>query len=275
MNRGKAFIVHRALLIALVALCCARSPVIPSHPTRVVSLAPNVTEVIFADGCGGKVVGTDDFSDYPEAVQHLPKVGGVEPDVEKIAALRPDLVLASASNAHPNLRRALAAARLPLLVVRTDRLADVAASEGVVGRALGCPQTASAVSSIRAALQAQRRTRAAAPRVLFVVWTDPLYVAGGATFIDDLFALAGARNAVSANGWPQESLETLAAHPPDLILYPNRSVTRAAIDDLLGRAHVRVESIAVDENVFARPGPRVALAAAEINRILDSWERSH
>jgi len=227
--------------------------------------------MVFALGCGSKVVGTDNFSDYPDAVRRLPRVGGVEPNIENIVSLHPDLVIASASNAHPNLRRALAAAHLPLMVIKTDRLAEVETSMRDIERALGCPRA----PAVAAALDGQRRQRAKSPRVLFAVWTSPLYVAGTHSFVDDLFALTGARNAVDAPGWPQYSLEAFAAHPPDLLLYPARSVKIEAIDDLLRRAKVDVEAVAIDENLFTRPGPRMPLAAAELNRILDQWESSH
>jgi iron complex transport system substrate-binding protein len=237
----------------------------------VVSLAPNVTEMLFALGCGSKVVGTDTFSDYPEAVNRLPRVGGVEPNIEKIVSLHPDLVIASASNAHPNLRRALQAVHVPLMVIKTDRLSEIETSMRDIEHALGCPTA----PSVAAALDKQRRKRAKSPSILFAVWTSPLYVAGTGSFVDDLFTLTGARNAVSAPGWPQYSFESFAAHPPDLLLYPGRSVKREAVDDLLRRANVHVDAVAVDENLFTRPGPRMPMAAAALNRILDQWEQSH
>jgi iron complex transport system substrate-binding protein len=227
--------------------------------------------MLFADGCGAKVVATDNFSDYPESVKRLPKVGGVEPDVERIAAMHADLVIASSSNAHPNLRRALAAAHVPLLVIQTDRLAQIAPAMQAIERASGC----SAIVTVTTALERQRRTRAKSPRVMFIVWADPIYAAGRGTYIDDLFALTGARNDVQSQGWLQYSLETFVADPPDLLLYPNHSVTQRAIETLMKRAKLHVESIGVDENTFSRPGPRVVAAAAELNRIFDQWERSH
>jgi|SRR5581483_1136410 len=275
MNGIWKFIVHRSSFIVVFALACAKAPQPPPVVQRVVSLAPNVTEIIAAAGCRGKIVGTDDFSDYPEAVKALPKVGGVEPDVEKIAALRPDLVVASASNMHPNLQRALAAVHLPLLVLQTDRVAAIAPAIERVGRALRCPSAGFAVSTMTSTLERERRTRARAPRVLFVVWTDPLYVAGRETFAGDLITLTGARNAAEAKGWPQYPLEAFAAHPPDLLLYPDRSVRSRAVDLLLHRARAKATAVAVDEDIFTRPGPRVTEAAAELNRILDLWERSH
>jgi iron complex transport system substrate-binding protein len=271
MNGTLKFIVHRSSFIVCLALACAQPQEKPREIHRVVSLAPNVTEMLFALGCGAKVVGTDTFSDYPEAANRLPRVGGVEPNIEKIVSLHPDLVIASASNAHPNLRHALDAAHVPLMVITTDRLSQIDTSMRDIQRALGCPNP----PRVAEELEKQRRTRAKPPTVLFAVWTDPLYVAGTGSFVDDLLGLAGARNVVSAPGWPQYSFESFAAHPPDLLLYPAKSVKREAVDNLLRRANAHVAAVAVDENLFTRPGPRMPLAAAELNRIVDQWEKSH
>ncbi len=81
MNRRRKFIVHRSSFIVLLAFSCAQPQQPPHAVARVVSLAPNITEIIVAAGCGAKIVGTDNFSDYPETVKALPKVGGVEPDL--------------------------------------------------------------------------------------------------------------------------------------------------------------------------------------------------
>lgn len=271
MNAPLRFIVHRSSFIVLLTVACA-APETPRHEIRrVVSLAPNITELAFAAGCGAKIVATDNFSDYPEAVKRLPKVGGVEPDVEKIAAMHPDLAMVSSSNAHPKLRRALEAAHVPLLVIRTDRLNQIEQSIAIIQQNAGC----SAATNINSVLERQRRTRAKSPRAMFAVWTDPLYVAGTETYVDDLLKLTGARNAVTETGWPAYSFEAFAARPPDLLVYPNGPVTSAAVDALLRRAKVHIETVAVDSNAFSRPGPRVVDAAAELNRILDAWERSH
>ena len=270
----KRFIVHLSSFIVLFAVACAQPEETPHEIRRVISLAPNVTEIIYAIGGGARLVGTDDFSDFPEAATRLPKVGGVEPNVEKIAALRPDLVIANASNVHPNLQRALAAVHIPLMVVRTERLADVAAAMAEIDARLpGDPRRA--IAAFDHQIEHQRRNRVRRPRVLFVVWTNPLYVAGRQTFVDDVFELAAATNAAEVTGWPQYSLESFIAHRPDVLLYPNRSVTPAAVRELLQRTNVNVQAVAVDENIFTRAGPRLADAAASLNHILDAWEHSH
>jgi iron complex transport system substrate-binding protein len=260
-----------AVWILLLTLGCARQHAdIPSHIARVVTLAPNLTEIVYAIGAGGRLVGTDDFSDDPPAAKSLPKVGGVEPNIEKIVTLRPDLVLATASRNDAKLARALTVVHIPLHVVTTDRLGDIPKAMERIGDLLHAGGR-DAAAKLRTEIAAQRRTRARRPRVLFAVWADPLYVAGRETFSDDLFVLTGAENAVHARGWPQYSLESLVANPPDIILYPEGPVSRAQIEKLLKR---RGTIIGVDDNLFTRPGPRVAEAAAELNRIFDRWERA-
>lgn len=265
---------RRGFCLGLLFLACHRAPE-AARGTRIVSLAPNVTEMIYALGAGDLLAGTDAASDFPAAAKALPKVGnGLTPNIEKIVALRPTLVIAIAAGLHPNLPRALEAQHIPLLVVRTDRLSDVAQAMRTIRDRVG-HERSPAIATMLHALQQQRRTRAKPPRILFVVWADPLYIAGRETFTNDLFDICGVRNAASVSGWPQYSLESLIAAPPDLLLYPDRSVTRAQIDALAARAKLTCAIGAVDENVFVRPGPRMAEAAAALNRIVDRWERSH
>lgn len=274
----------RLLVLLLFALACrepqapatvtdgmGRSVVLPKRIARVVSLAPNLTEMAFAVGAGAKIVGTDDYSNFPAEARRLPKVGGMQPNLEKILALRPDLVLASSEGNHPNLAPALAAAKIELYVVRTDRLHEIAPAMKRLGDMLGGPATDAAVRTLEQDIAAQRRTRATKPRVMFAVWTDPLYVGGRETFTDDVLQLTGAQNAVQVTGWPQYSLESFVAEPPELIVYPRGAVTQQQIDALRARVpSVHAEIVPVDEDIFQRPGPRVAQAARTLNAILDA-----
>ena len=232
---------------------------------------------MFAIGAGGRVVATDDYSDTPVAARRLPKVGGVQPNVERIAAARPDLVLSLTTSNHPVLASSLGAAGIPLYVVRTDRLADVPRVMKSLGRLLGAPAADAAAARLRAAVDMHRRSRPRRPRVLFVIWTEPLYVAGRETFADDLLSLCGGENAVRAKGWPQYSLESVAASPPDIILYPDKSVQPQQVAALLHAVPPLAGAtvVAVNENLFTRPGPRIAEAAEALDRIFDEWEKTH
>jgi len=286
-NRPRSLLVETAALAAvfvcaLLISCSQPEPqsatddlgrpvALTAKTTRVVSLAPNLTEMLFAIGAGDRIVGTDDFSNFPPEAKGIAKVGGMQPNVEKIAALKPDLVVASTEGNHPNLASALAAAAIPLYVVRTDRIDQIAPAMERLGKLLDAPQAADAARELRIAIDAQRRTRAKHRRVLFAVWTDPLYVAGRNTFTDDLLKLTGAENAVQADGWPQYSLESLAASPPELLLYPRGALTPEQVEALLKRIpQLQVEVVSVNEDIFQRPGPRAAAAAQSLNAILDA-----
>ena len=202
----------------------------------------------------------------------------MQPSVEKIVALKPDLVIASTEGNQPSLGPALAAVEIPLFVVRTDRLDEIAPALVRIGTLTATAGTEGRAEELRRAIEAQRRKRVNAPRVLFAVWADPLYAGGRNTFIDDLFALTGAANSVDQNGWPQLSLERLIATPPDLVLYPGATVPRASLERLFQAQPellARVQLLPVDDNLFTRPGPRVAEAAAALNGIFDRWEASH
>jgi iron complex transport system substrate-binding protein len=277
-----SLITHRSsLVLALLLTACGersaattkddlgREVALPAEVRRVVTLSPNLTEMIYAVGAQERLVGVDDFSNYPQSARRLPKVGGMQPNLEKIVALKPDLVLASTEGNQPSLAPALAAAKIPLFVIRTDRLEQIAPAMRRVGELLDAPNTEQAVMELEQKMARQRRDRAPKLRVLFAVWTDPLYVAGRETFTDDLFALTGAENAVPVKGWPQYSLESLVAAPPDLFLYPRGAVAPEQVDALLAKAGLRTRVIAVNEDIFQRPGPRMPDAAASLNAILD------
>ena len=244
------------------------------HIDRVVTLAPNLTEIVFAAGGGAKLVGADDFSNHPPDAKTLPRVGGMQPDIERVVALRPDVVLASTEGNQAGIAPSLASAGVPLFVVRTDRLDEIPLALSRVGDLLGTGNGETAASTLRDQLRRHVRRRPVQPRILFAVWADPLYVAGQGTFTDDLFALTGARNAVAARGWPLFSHEALIARPPDIILHPSNTVSRQSVEKLFAAAPSalrRISIVAVDDDLFTRPGPRVVEAARMLNEIIDQW----
>lgn len=259
-----------------------RSSQIPHSVRRVITLAPNLTEIVAFLGGESLIVGTDDFSDYPPSMKGRQKVGGVQPNIETVASLDADLVIASASANHPALAPALEALSIPLYVVRTDRLSDISRSMETLGAVLKLPDHQKVTQAFRRGLEAQQRRRQTSPKVLFIVWTDPLYVAGRSTFMNDIIELTGSSNAASSvTGWPQFSLETLVSSEPDILLFPSRSIKPGQFEQLI-RNDARWRNLkcvrehsyfAVDEDVFTRPGPRLVEAARALNRIVDDWER--
>lgn len=289
---------RRLILIALCLLafgCGERAPSglrddagrsvrLPGAPRRVVVLAPNLTEIVAAIGGEHLVVGTDDHSDFPASMQKLPRVGGAEPSIEKIAALKPDLVIGRTNGSHPSLANALSDLDIPLYLVRTERLADVSLAMTSLGRVLRLKGAAQARARFEGLLEQQRRSRPARPRILFMVWPDPLYVAAHETYADDLIELAGGDTALpeEVRGWPQLSIEPLIGSSPDLIVFPGRSVRPDHLARLVTEdpRWAKVEAVRrgmvfpVNEDRFSRQGPRLAEAAAELNAIVDRWAAS-
>lgn len=282
LPRRSAALSLALLTVALFVACEARHRVAPvRRQARVITLAPNLTELVFWSGCGDRLVGTDDFSNTPAAAALLPKVGGMHPSIEKMATLRPTLVLASSTADQSDVARALRPLGVDFVVVQTDRLAEIAPAATDIATRLGCVAAVRPrLDAFERALAHERRMRRARPRILFTVWPNPLYVAGRETFADDLINLVGGVNAVAPNvrGWPPYSLESIAAAPPDVMLFPSKTMTQeklaAMLDgDPLWRTlpFVRARHFyVVDEDLFTRPGPRVVEAASRLNRLLDT-----
>jgi len=260
------------LSCVLLLVACSRETPSPHAVHRVVTLSPNLTEIVFAIGAGDDVVATDDYSDVPPAAKRLPKVGGVQPSLERIVAAKPDLVLAPAIADYASLSAALKSNHIPIEIIRTDRIGEIIPVMRRLGKELDAPKTDEAVRAIRDGLARETRKRAKSPRILFVGWADPLYVGGRETFIDDLYAITGARNAVQVKAWPQYAVESVIAAPPDIVLYTSHidiaPLLRAA-PELRNRAMI----VAVEENRYTRPGPHVVDAAADLNGIIDRWEK--
>ena len=165
---------------------------------RIVSLAPHITENLFAIGAGGRVVGTVDFSNFPEAAKRIPRVGGYEKiDLEAVAALRPDLVIAWESGNIASHVAKLKAIGLPVLLTDTKRIEDVPADLERLGELSGARDEArAAAAQFRSRLAALTARHAARPRVatFYQVWNQPLMTVGGGQIISDAIHLCGGDN---------------------------------------------------------------------------------
>ena len=260
------------LAIAISVLAC-RGPERPSAspagaPRRVVTLAPNLTEIVFALGAGDRLVGVSEYSDYPAAARSIPRVGGLEVDPEKVAALRPDLVLAIAEGNAQGAVRALEAAGLPVTVTPSGSLDAVLQSIRMVGERLGVPEEGRRLADRLAARRQAVRERVSGrphPAALLLVWPDPPQAAGGETFLNDVLTEAGARNLVGdRRGWPVLSREYLATAPVALLVTPESVEARAAWDAAFSPDGIlsigtvsRARRVRLNEAELTRPGPRV------------------
>jgi ABC-type hemin transport system substrate-binding protein len=270
------------LLTAAVA--CARPPAPAglegAAPQRIVSLTPALTEILFAVGAGDRVVGVTQYCDYPPAAKAKPKVGGyVNPSVESVLALKPDLVLVSPGPGNRDAALAMQRAGLRLEIVRAETVEEsLAAIEGVA-RIVGV-ETAGRdlAASVRARLDAVVKRVLAAPRVrtLFCVQTDPIIAAGRDTLPSQLLELAGGSNVVAAVRYPRLDVEAVAAARPELILQARMDVANGAAheEDAFWKRWPAIPAVArgrvvvLPDDLALRPGPRVADAAEELAAIL-------
>ncbi len=260
------------LLIAWTGICRA------APPARIVSLAPNVTEVICALGLERNLVGVTTFCDYPASVRGKPTVGGpANPSVERILELRPDLVVMDEEGSGPGL-----AARLERLGVRTalfraSRLAGLADGIRRLARALGAPVDGERLAArIERSLSTAKRKRTA-HRALFVIWPDPLVTAGSGTVIDDALRLVGFRNIASdAPGiYPRLSLEAVTERNPQILVVGPGHARNFPMEKLLRRL-ASVDAVSEGRichvgDALYRSGPRIPEGIGELRRCAERF----
>lgn len=254
-----------AALLATLLLSQAQwlGPALDRPATRVVSLAPSTTEMLFALGAGDRVVGVSRFDDYPPEVTKLPRVGGfVDLNVEAVVALRPDLVVTVASRSPPPTLERLAALGIGVLMVPSDRLDQLEALAVTLGRAVGRPEAAQTlVATMRRELEAIRATYAGRPRVrtLLVVGERPIIAAGPGSFIDGALAYISASNALTQGSeFPQIGLEALTLVDADVVVNLTRSDDAALWAQIeRARAGRARKVIAVGTDAILRLSPRL------------------
>lgn len=244
-------------------------------PQRIVSLLPSLTETVCALGACQRLVGVDRYSNFPAAVRALPQVGGgLDPNIEAIVALQPDLVLMSVSSRAAERLEALG---LKVAALDTKSHADVRRVLGQVDKLLGTHAAPRVWQAIEAGIAEAARSLPPAARglrVYFEVSRGP-YAAGEASFIGETLARLGARNVVPASlgPFPKLNPEYVVRADPDVIMIGNRSMQAMAPYPGWQRIKaVREQRICVFPNeeaeTIVRPGPRMAEAAWLMARCL-------
>jgi iron complex transport system substrate-binding protein len=250
-------------------------------PRRIVSLAPALTEILFALGVGDRVVGVTTYCDYPAEVAEIERVGGfVNPSVEAVLALEPDLVLVSPAAGNRDAAFAMRRAGARLEVVSAETLQDSFDAIERVGELCGIPDRGRRLAEdVRARIEdASSRVAEREPvRVLFSIQLDPLIVAGRGTLPVELVELAGGVSVIDAERYPMVGMELVVGESPEVIIQarmdtPQEGAERAAYE-FWSRwpaiPAVRNERLLVIDGTTAlRAGPRVADAVDALARAL-------
>ncbi len=197
---------------------------VPAEAKRIVSLAPNLTETIYALGLEDRLVGDTNFCDTPAAAKSKPHVGDLQnPSIEAIVALHPDLVLATTSINRVETADALKQLGVPVYTTDPRTVRGMLDSTTHVAEVIGATQQgAELVGRMQQRLDAVRAALSDRPmvHVLFVVWLQPLQTIGQDTFIADALRWAGAESVlVSKQKWPHLSLEEVVRLQPDYIVF--------------------------------------------------------
>ncbi len=241
---------------------------------RIVTLAPYATELLFAAGAGARVVATVEFSDYPPEAKRLPRVGGYENlDVERIVAMRPDLVIAWGSGNPQSVVDQLHSLGIPLFVSEPRSLEDVATSLQTLGRLAGAESTANqaAADFRRRAAEIRARYSTRTPvKVFYQVWDQPLMTVNDTHLIGKVLQLCGGRNvfgSLSALA-PTVDVEAVLAADPEIVIGSEEAGARSDALDIWKRwprltASRHGNIFQMPPDILVRHAPRI-LDAAQI-----------
>ena len=249
-------------------------------PARIVSLAPSITEMLFAIEAGEQLAGVTDFCDYPPEALKKPKVGYANPNLESLVALQPDLVVAPNDFLKPDIIVKLEQLKIPVFILADKNVEGIFAHIQTLGRIVGrSPKADAVVMEIRQQVAAiQQRIQGAVPvRVLYVLNSHPLITVGPGSFIDQLIGMAGGVNvaAKSTTPYPRLSMETVLQEDPEVLVFPvgkaegiseseqqtwRKWTTMTAVK----RGHLHQ----ISADWLNRPGPRIARALGALAEIL-------
>jgi len=265
--------------LALIFICVFLPTLAMAEtPKRIVSLAPNVTEILYDLGLGNSVIAVSTYCNYPPEVTGKPKIGGMSnPSLEAIVALKPDVVVLTDDGNPQEIAERLTKLKIPIYVFRAKRITDLPREIRAIGIAFGIKgranRNAGKIENMIAFYAGKSKYSSTHTRkkVLFVVQPEPLIVAGPGTAIDDVLKLLGAKNiaADAPTPYPRFSLEEAIRRTPDVIFIVK---TQDGMENRTGQLLNRLKTLeAVRQGrVFyigdplLRMGPRITEGIADV-----------
>jgi cobalamin transport system substrate-binding protein len=268
---------------AVVRDMLGRDVALEAPPTRIVSLVPSVTESVYALGGEARLAGRTDWCDYPPAARQKPSVGGmVNPSIEVIVALKPDLVIATDEGNREETFVQLRRLGIPIYLVHATRVDEMLDMVTRVGALIERREAVGPlVTSIRRRIQAVRAIvrPLPTPSVLYVLWPEPLIVPGRTSHLTELIEMAGGRSITAAEGesYVRFSLEAAVARAPEVIILADHSASGMAAGRQAPEKWQRLTSVpairagrlhSADLSVLHRYGPRVAEGLESLARMI-------
>jgi len=253
---------------------------IEEKPMRIVSLSPCNTEILFAVGAGDRVVAGTTYDSYPPKAVNLSKIGGfASVNIEAVVNMSPDLVLAEHGNSEETIN-ALKNLDLKVVSLNPKTMDDILENIRLVGNITGNDDTAASltanmtqqISDITDMTEDIPNSRK--PRVLYIVWHEPMYAAGAGSFPDDLVRMAGGINIIGAEGWPIPSIEDVVDKNPQIIICSGMGGGSYTIMEAITGNQILAQTDAVknnkvypvdDPNTIELAGPRIVQGLAQLH----------
>lgn len=249
-------------------------------PARVVSLAPSITEMLFALGLDEQIVGVTEFCDFPAGAKAKSKVGYANPNLESLIALRPELIVAPREFHRANVLAKLEELKIPVLLLDATSLESIFSHLHTLGRIFDRSVAAHAMTLAmrnRMAELTARTERLARVRVLYVINSEPLITVGPGSYIHQMIGLAGGVNIASeaTAPYPRLTMETVLKEDPEILLFPRGSVeTVPRSEQEAWRRWTTVTAVRqnrlreVSADALNRPGPRVMDGLESLVRVI-------
>jgi iron complex transport system substrate-binding protein len=245
-------------------------------PRRIISLAPNLTEILFSLEAGDLIVGVSDMCDFPEQAKGKPKIGGFSPSIERIVSLSPDIVFATTAGTRMETVAKLENLGIPVFVTRPGDASSIANEIELIGELIGrgkqgeeeADRFRKRIEWIKNQLSGSRRVK-----LLYLIWHKPLMAPGGGTFLSDAIEISGGESITSSASLKLVRLspEEMVSGEPEVVFFPE--IDKAEILKFKERWHLlpavkngRIYTI--NEDLILRPGPRIILGIEEMARIL-------
>ncbi len=244
---------------------------LPEKVTRAVSLAPSITEMVFAAGAGDRLVGVTSYCDFPAAAKNIQKVGDTQsPNIEAIIAVRPEVILVSTASQLESFASALEGQSAAVFVLDIRELGDVADRLRRLGQIFGSGERAELAAiefenRVAAVERLQKPERP--PRVLLQISEADLFTIGRDSFITELIDRAGGISVTAdiPGGYPKLSKETALALDPEVIILSDSPDNRDPNDAMKNSSAVRSGRVyRVNADILSRPGPRLADALEQL-----------
>jgi iron complex transport system substrate-binding protein len=263
------------LILILSDFPISNSALAAAIPNRIISLAPNISEILFAIGLGDRVVGVTSFCDYPEEARKKPKIGGMSnPSLETVVSLKPDIVVMTTDGNQKEFEERLRSLNIKTYVFKVRRLSELPQGIRDMGSALGVKEKANALATeIETTVNKLYNSSPPAKKnkVLFIIWPEPLIVAGRGTAIDDAITLLGGENIASKAKipYPKYSIEEIIHQAPDLIFIGKGHSNMEEVSKGLLRRIARVPAVKnravfyISDSLY-RLGPRIVKGIEEM-----------